>query len=123
MDHVISFESKGRNVAFFCSARSTRSGFAHDARLYVDGRQWSVGHCHYLNRTWESYRFQSACLTACNNYIDVRKEDLKDDYKHDNRIARVVGEKRKAELQAIWDSDPDLILFRDIRQTLNERCF
>jgi len=123
MEHIIKFVAKNKEILFCCDSRGTRNGFAHDATLFINGIRASEGHCYYLNRTWEHWRFQTVCLTAVQNHIDVRMQDLKDDYKAENGISRVVGDKRKAELQAIWDSDSELILYRDIKQTLRERCF
>lgn len=122
METTIRFEVLGHNIEFYCSARDTRNGFAHDTRLYVNGREWSVGHCYYLNRTWEHWHFQSVCLTACQNYIDVKSSDLKDDYKAERGLKRVAG-KNKAELEEIIKNNPDIVLFTLIKKTLRDRSF
>jgi hypothetical protein len=44
----------------------TRSGFRHRATLMVDGRDVDEVTVHYLNRTWESYEYE----TAINKLID-----------------------------------------------------
>lgn len=56
----------GKNFSFICDAWDTRDGFAHGCELW-DFDEWhkiSSGKCFYLNRTWESYRFQSAMIMA-----------------------------------------------------------
>lgn len=37
--------------------RNTRSGFAHDCKLYVNLYNYYNVTCRYQNRTWECYRF------------------------------------------------------------------
>ena len=122
METTISFEALGHNIEFYCHSHDTRNGFAHFARLYVDGRQCSIGHCYYLNRTWEHWHYQSVCLTACQNYIDVRSLDLKVDFKAERSLSRVSG-KSKAELEEIIKNDPDIVLFTEIKKTLLDRSF
>ena len=51
--------------------KSTRSGFSHTSRLYSDtGDLISEATCRYLNRTWESYDFQSSMKAAVLKAID-----------------------------------------------------
>lgn len=59
----------------------TRSGFRHRATLLIDGREVDEVTEHYLNRTWESYEFE----TVINKLIDKTthispeiKQELKD---------------------------------------------
>lgn len=41
------------------SSESTRNGFRHVAILFKNGRQIAKATANYLNRTWESYTYQS----------------------------------------------------------------
>lgn len=59
--------------------KSTRSGFSHTSSLYNNGRLLSVEKVNYLNRTWESYPYQSSMRGAVENAINneiakVKKE-------------------------------------------------
>jgi len=40
--------------------KSTRNGFTHVSKLYRNNALVCEARCHYLNRTWESYTFQSS---------------------------------------------------------------
>lgn len=40
-------------------APRVRDGFTHVATLLLDGRQVDSARAHYINRSWESYEFQS----------------------------------------------------------------
>jgi 7,8-dihydro-6-hydroxymethylpterin-pyrophosphokinase len=40
--------------------KSTKNGFTHVSKLYRNNALVCEARCHYLNRTWESYTFQSS---------------------------------------------------------------
>lgn len=40
--------------------KSARSGFTHVSKLYRNNALVCEAKCHYINRTWESYPFQSS---------------------------------------------------------------
>jgi len=42
-----------------CKVRSTRTGFSHSAVFYKDGVPIASRSVGYINRTWESYNFES----------------------------------------------------------------
>ena len=49
---------------------SSRSGFSHTSTLYHNGLRLATAKCHYLNRTWESYAYQSSMKNAVANAIE-----------------------------------------------------
>ena len=54
----------GKDVIFTNTWRGTRSGFAHETELFIDGWRASAARCSYINRTWERYCYQSVMLQA-----------------------------------------------------------
>ena len=42
-----------------CDSKSERGGFRHRAVLTVGGHQVDKAFCHYVNRTWEAYEYQT----------------------------------------------------------------
>lgn len=50
--------------------KNTRNGFCHISELYNDGKLISVAKRSYLNRTWESYTYQSVMKDAVHNAIE-----------------------------------------------------
>lgn len=50
--------------------RNTRNGFCHISKLYIDSKLVSEAKCSYLNRTWESYPFQSVMRKVVNQTIE-----------------------------------------------------
>lgn len=77
-DNVFKINDRMEIVA---EADKTRNGFKHTARLFVDGNEVDKSTAHYLNRTWESYEFQSVVddLIDKTSYIPQKdKKKLKD---------------------------------------------
>lgn len=48
-----------RRVSVACEAKSTRSGFKHEATLLLNGVSFTTVKICYLNRTWERFTYQS----------------------------------------------------------------
>lgn len=52
--------------------KSTRGGFSHTSELFSEsGDLLATGVCHYINRTWEEYAFQSSMRKAVSVAIDI----------------------------------------------------
>jgi hypothetical protein len=82
-------------IEFKNSARNTRSGFAHDTQMFINGRLEQTATCHYLNRTWESYAFQSVMKQAVYLRIEQERAKLVNEWKATNnkqRISKAVKE-------------------------------
>jgi len=58
--------------AWFLNARD---GFTHKAELSVDGFPYADSRAHYLNRTWESYEFQSVKKSVVEKAIKRAKKE------------------------------------------------
>ena len=68
------------NIEFINTAKSTRSGFYHKTELYIDSEFILECKCNYLNRTWESYSYQSVMKQALHEAIEseiLREKNLK----------------------------------------------
>ena len=84
----------GREYEFVNSSRNTRNGFAHDTRVFVDNYELGRASCHYINRTWEYYRYQTVMKRCISNIIEEKEENYIAVYKADNGIKRLTAEKR-----------------------------
>lgn len=93
---LITIEKENSTFNFVVSSRNTRSGFAHDCTLFVNGHGRMPVHCHYLNRTWETWTYQSACLTAISQEIESWEKFQVDMWKSENNVKRM-STKRRAE--------------------------
>lgn len=47
-----------------CESISTRNGFKHEATVFKDNKIMFKTKINYLNRTWESYEFESVLRQA-----------------------------------------------------------
>lgn len=63
-------------IEVVCESQKTRNGFRHIAILMRNGVEQERAKCCYLNRTWESYEFQSV-LKKLFNSSKVLSEDEK----------------------------------------------
>jgi hypothetical protein len=62
-------------IEIVCECKNTRNGFKHVAHLFlgsceIEERKWC-----YLNRTWESFRYQSVMLDLVNRSTNLTKEE------------------------------------------------
>ena len=76
-------------IEFKNSARNTRGGFAHDTQMFIDGILEMKNSAHYINRTWESYIFQSVMRQAIHLRIEQERNKLVREYKEANNKQRI----------------------------------
>lgn len=58
------------DLTFVNTSYDTRNGFGHKSELYHLGRFLCESRATYLNRTWESYRFQTVMKDVVHKAID-----------------------------------------------------
>jgi hypothetical protein len=104
-------------IIFVNNSRSTRNGFAHDSELYINDNYRGKHSCHYLNRTWERYRYQTVMVGLVSNLIEERKNYIKADYKRENNIARLT-QKHAVKMAELFEADDILALYRAIIEEL-----
>lgn len=114
------FETATDVYSAHCEARNTRNGFAHDAILYdASGYELASASCHYLNRSWERYGYQTVLLECVAQLIKRRAGELKDAYKARNDFDRMTA-KRREELSAIVNADRET---QELRRLYNAVCY
>ena len=76
---MTSFKMKG-TYSIVCYSEGTRSGFRHMASLLKSGSEVASAKATYLNRTWESYEYQSVIYKLLNKYFPEKeaKERMED---------------------------------------------
>lgn len=98
--------TKDHEYTFINTAYSTHNGFAHHTVLFEDDSPYEIAQntIHYLNRTWESYTYQTV-MTGCVNYLlDVREKYLINTFKAQNNISRLT-KKYHEKIQDILNND------------------
>ena len=122
MSKMVHINLNNKEYLFSCSSRNTRSGFAHDCTMYCDYNEINSASCYYLNRTWEYWTYQSACIAAVENEISWKMGRIREEYKHKNSLQRIAG-KRKEELQALIDSNDYIKELRQVKEELRKKVY
>lgn len=108
----------GKEFEFVNTSRNTRSGFAHDTTLLINGYEEINHTCHYLNRTWECYRFQTVMLGAIRDLIDCRELYLTKNFKTEKGYTKLTAN-RKEELKPFLENDSLLKEYKAVKDCLN----
>lgn len=104
---IFKFDTNRHNFEIACSSRNTRNGFAHHCTIIIDGRDCGVeATCHYLNRTWERYAYQTVMLKAAREQIARLIEWEREDFMRDRGYERMTA-KRKAEFLNYLETECD----------------
>ncbi len=121
MSQIFRFSpADGINVTMHCASRNTRNGFAHDCEIFVNDCFFARGTCHYLNRTWECYIYQSVILHTVQTAIDDRIRYLKMRYKNENNISRLT-KAHQAAFACVLDNDSDMLMLSKLKRHFAER--
>ena len=64
------------NYNVVCNFESTRNGFRHVAVLHKNGFEIARAKCTYLNRTWESYEFESVLQKIINDNFEGEEREI-----------------------------------------------
>lgn len=112
---IISKSVNGVNFSFVCDGWSNSRAWGHLVVL-LDGSGREVSRCkiRYYNRTWESWRFQSACRGAVDSLIESRRREAVEDYKERTGAKRLTEDKKKV----IFAACPDLVTLGALRDSL-----
>lgn len=102
---IFAYQINGHEVQFICTSRNTRNGFAHDAVCIIDGNDDRTikATCHYYNRTWERYAFQTVCMRICYERAAQAAEHEKRAFMSARNYQRMTA-KRKAEFEEFLDT-------------------
>ena len=79
---------KIKNFTFVCNSKSTKSGFKHEAQMLINETFVSDATQYWVNRTWESFRYQSVMRNCVENYIAQIEYGIETDYRNENNVIR-----------------------------------
>lgn len=79
--------------------------------------------CHYLNRTWECYEFQTSMYGCVYDLLDKLESDLIYQYKRDNDISRLTSKRKEAFKTEILEKNEDYIILKEIQKIIRDRKF
>lgn len=109
----------GNEYEFICQFKNTRNGFKHECNLFINDRFETSATCHYYNRTWESYNYQSVMLRAVSILMEEHENFLKDVFKKENGYEKMTA-KRKEEFQKVLDADSLMVEYKAAKEKLHQ---
>ena len=71
------FVVNGEHVYFTCDTTNTKSGFCHHVFASGGGKYYEHSRVSYLNRTWESFQYETALLLAVDKFPKSLREPLR----------------------------------------------
>ena len=119
---IFKIEKDGRSFEFVNSSRNTRHGFAHDCTMFVDNNEYQKASCHYLNRAWEMYTYQSVALEAINQELQGYKADYLEDWKNARNISRLTKARRE-EFEKEFSTLDYVKTLQAVKNELKTKCF
>lgn len=90
---------------FVNESYDTRNGFKHVSTLFVNNCKQIENTCHYLNRTWESYRYQTVMRGCVYMLIENRIGNLKSNFKNRNGYLKMTAKRNEEFENEIKDDD------------------
>ena len=73
---TFTFTVNGEPVAIYCNTTHVPTGFLHHAYLCGFGRDFEHSRIKYINRTWESFNYESVLKAAANKLKKADREAL-----------------------------------------------
>lgn len=107
---------------FICTWHNTRTGFAHDVTLFINNSEVTRSHCYYMNRTWETWSYQTACIAAINNLITWLSENITEGYKSTYNYKRLTAARRTMCDELINDN-PTMKTYKTCKQLLLDNLY
>lgn len=108
---------EGKEILFINTWRGTGSGFLHETELYIDGWEATAAKCHYINRTWERYSYQTVMLEAVHNLQQQETEREKQRFKQQHGIKNIM-ERHKAAFSEHLKQSENLSFYQKLEEAL-----
>ena len=71
------FTVNGEKIYFYCSTTYTKNGFCHHVYTVGGGKKNEHSRLSYLNRTWESFEYETALLHAVDKFPKSMRAPLR----------------------------------------------
>lgn len=86
------FTINGEHIYFYCDTTKTKNGFCHHVFAVGGGKDYEHTRVSYLNRTWETFDYETALKSAAAKFCKSLREPLRLEIQ-----AVALGEHEKAE--------------------------
>lgn len=71
------FVVNGEHIYFTCNTTNTKNGFCHHVFAIGGGKDYEHTRVSYINRTWESFQYETALLSAVAKFRKSLREPLR----------------------------------------------
>ena len=71
------FTVNGEHIYFYCSTTYTKNGFCHHVYTVGAGKENEHSRVSYLNRTWESFEYETALFHAVEKFPKILRAPLR----------------------------------------------
>lgn len=71
------FTVNGEKIYFYCSTTYTKNGFCHHVYTVGGGKDYEHSRISYLNRTWESFEYETALFHAVDKFPKSMRVSLR----------------------------------------------
>lgn len=96
---------------------SNRSGFWHDSTLFLDDSEIAHNRTHYINRTWECYRYQTGMYGAVRVAKDYWEKYYLAKFKDENGYEKLTP-KRKEQFEKYLNEQKEIITYNKMLKEL-----
>lgn len=114
---TINYKNHEYLFSFVNESKNTRNGFSHNTHLFLNDHYLESGKINYINRTWESYQYQTSMYQAVKNYLNAIIERYKRWFLEKNNYKRMTKE-RKKEFDASLNNKTNIQVLRMLLQVL-----
>lgn len=113
---------KIKNFTFVCTSKNTRNGFKHEAQMLINETFVSEATQHWVNRTWESFTYQSVIRNCVKNYIAQIEYGIETDYKKENNIIRKT-KKHSEKLNELFNQNTEIREAKNILELIQNNIY
>lgn len=96
------FDYNGHHYSIYYESKNTRNGFKHIASISKDDGILITYTCHYINRTWERYTYESVLHKAINGTLGYYGKD----FTHSKRGRKTYITPTSEQCEAILHNQP-----------------
>ena len=98
---------KIKNFTFICISKNTRNGFKHEAQMLINDTFVLEATQHWVNRTWESFTYQSTIRNCVQNYIAQIEYRIETNYRNQNNVIRKT-KKHSEKLNELFNQNAEI---------------
>lgn len=113
------FKIDNIEIEFVNESLSTRSGFKHVTNMFINGCKYGTNTCHYLNRTWERYPFQTVMRGCVWDMREKNIEGLKTIFKFENGYKKMTL-KREVEFEKYIADNEMIKFYNELLEAINK---